>query len=70
MKYTGIDLHSDNSMISVTDETDKVVAEKRLLNDLARILHYLALHKAETADVVNACQFPRLFDGVGSLGIL
>jgi hypothetical protein len=30
MKYTGIDLHSNNSVISVINETDKVVAEKRL----------------------------------------
>ena len=35
MKYTGIDLHSNNSVISVIDDTDKVVAEKRLPNGLA-----------------------------------
>lgn len=34
MKYCGIDLHSNNSVISVTDETDQVVAEKRLPNEL------------------------------------
>jgi len=30
MKYSGIDLHSNNSVVTVTDETDRVVAEKRL----------------------------------------
>jgi hypothetical protein len=35
-------------VISVIDETDKVVAEKRLPNDLARILDYLEPRKAET----------------------
>lgn len=52
MKYTGIDLHSNNSVISVINETDKVVAEKRLPNDLARILEFLEPHKADMAGVV------------------
>jgi hypothetical protein len=30
MKYCGIDLHSNNSLVSVVDEEDHVVAEKRL----------------------------------------
>ncbi|MEM5329387.1 hypothetical protein VSR34_22740 [Paraburkholderia sp. JHI2823] len=30
MNYSGIDLHSNNSVVSVIDETDRVVAEKRL----------------------------------------
>lgn len=28
-KYSGIDLHSNNSVVTVTDEEDRVVAEKR-----------------------------------------
>ena len=36
MNYSGIDLHSNNSVVSVIDETDRVVAEKRLPNDLAQ----------------------------------
>jgi hypothetical protein len=35
MKYSRIDLHSNNSVVTVIDETDKVMAEKRLPNDLA-----------------------------------
>ena len=52
MKYTGIDLHSNNSVISVINETDKVVAENRLPNDLARILEFLEPHKADMAGLV------------------
>jgi hypothetical protein len=33
MKYSGIDLHSNNSVVTVTDDADRVVAEKRLPND-------------------------------------
>jgi len=42
MKYSCIDLHSNNSVITVIDETDRVVAEKRLPNDLTKILAFLA----------------------------
>jgi hypothetical protein len=38
MKYCGIDLHSNNSVVSVVDEADHVVAEKRLPNDLEKII--------------------------------
>lgn len=30
MKYSGIDLHSNSSVVTVTDEQDRIVAEKRL----------------------------------------
>ena len=43
MKYCGIDLHSNNSVVSVIDETDRVVAEKRLPNELPKILAFLVL---------------------------
>ncbi len=41
MNYCGIDLHSNNSVVTVIDETDRVVAEKRLPNDLTKILAFL-----------------------------
>lgn len=41
MKYGGIDLHSNNSVVTVTDDTDRVVAEKRRPNDLAKIIGFL-----------------------------
>ena len=41
MKYSGIDLHSNNCVVSVLDETDSVVGEKRLPNDLSMIVGFL-----------------------------
>lgn len=35
MKYSGIDLHLNSGVVTVTDEEDRVVTEKRLPNDLA-----------------------------------
>jgi hypothetical protein len=32
--YCGIDLHANNSVVSITDEKDDVHYEKRLPNDL------------------------------------
>jgi transposase len=36
--YAGIDLHSNNSVLSVLDEQDRTVFAKRLTNDLASII--------------------------------
>jgi transposase len=36
--YAGIDLHSNNSVLTVLDETDRVVFAKRLPNELAAIV--------------------------------
>jgi transposase len=36
--YAGIDLHSNNSVVSVLDQNDRVVYAKRLPNDLAAII--------------------------------
>jgi transposase len=52
MKYCGIDLHSNNSFVVVTDETDKVLTSRRCPNDLSRILALLAPHREELAGVV------------------
>jgi hypothetical protein len=41
MQYSGIDLHSNNSVVTVTDDEDYIIAEKRPLNDLARIVGFL-----------------------------
>ena len=37
MKYCGIDLHSNNSVVLVSDEEDRIVLQKRLPNDLGQI---------------------------------
>jgi len=39
--YVGIDLHSNNSYVAITDESDKVIYKKRLANDAELILKEL-----------------------------
>ena len=43
--YGGIDLHSDNSVVALTDEQDKVLYRKRLPNELPIILEALNPHR-------------------------
>src|SRR6185312_15857827 len=50
--YTGIDLHSNNSVIVISDENDKVVYQKRLPNDPGLILQTLQPYQAEIAGIV------------------
>ena len=52
MKYCGIDLHSNNSVVVVSDEEDRIVFSKRLPNDLAQILARLEPFQHELAGVV------------------
>jgi len=52
MKYSGIDLHSNNCLIVVSDETDKVLEQKRVPNDLTAILKLLEPHKESLVGVV------------------
>ena len=52
MKYSGIDLHSTNSVVAVIDEADRVLYCKRLPNDRERILLALAPHREELKGVV------------------
>lgn len=70
MKYSGIDLHSNNSVVTVIDEGDKVVAEKRLPNELARILDFLAPWREELAGVVveSTYNWYWLVDGLQAAG--
>lgn len=50
--YCGIDLHSNNSVVSVIDEHDRVIQEKRLANNLDVIHNYLAPLQDDLAGVV------------------
>lgn len=52
MKYSGIDLHSNNSVVVVTDDGDRVLYQRRLPNHLDEILAALEPHRAELAGVV------------------
>jgi transposase len=50
--YCGIDLHSNNSVISLIDETDQLISEKRLDNNLKAIAHHLQPYRDEISGVV------------------
>ena len=43
-KFSGVDLHSNNSVIVVSDEADGVVYQRRLPNDPAQIKAASAVH--------------------------
>ena len=70
MNYSGIDLHANNSLVSVTDEEDRVVAERRLPNDLATILRFLVPWREGLAGVVVESTFNGywLVDGLQAAG--
>lgn len=51
-KYSGIDLHSNNSVVVISDEDDRIIYQKRLANKLNDILMALAPHKEEIIGVV------------------
>ena len=50
--YCGIDLHSNNSMISVIDDHDQLISEKRLDNDLDTISRHLLPYQDDMTGVV------------------
>lgn len=50
--YAGIDLHSNNSYVVLSDEADKVVYQKRLANDANIILAELAPYQEQIVGVV------------------
>lgn len=70
MKYSAIDLHSNNSVVTVTDEDDRIVVEKRVPNDLATILALLGPWREELAGVVVESTFNWywLVDGLQAAG--
>jgi transposase len=70
MKYSGIDLHSNNSVVTVMDEQDRIVAEKRLPNDPRRIIEFLTPWREELAGVVVESTFNWywLVDGLQEAG--
>lgn len=72
MNYGRIDLHSNNSVVTVTDNEDRVVAEKRLLNDLAKIFSFLLPWRESLAGVVVESTFNWywLVDGLQAAGFI
>lgn len=45
--YAAIDLHSNNNVLVILDENDRIVLEKRLRNELAHVLEHLAPYRGE-----------------------
>lgn len=70
MKYSGIDLHSNNCVVTVIDDNDKVVAEKRLPNDLPKIVGFLKPWQEELIGVVveSTYNWYWLVDGLQEAG--
>jgi transposase len=52
MKYCGIDLHSNNSVVVVADQEDRSVLQKRLPNDVGQIRAALEPYREELVGVV------------------
>jgi transposase len=70
MKYSGIDLHSNNSVVVVSDEADRVVYCKRLPNELSKVLEALQPYRAELVGMVveSTYNWYWLVDGLQAAG--
>jgi len=69
--YSGIDLHSNNSVVAIIDDADRVVAQKRLPNDIAKIVGFLARWQDELTGVVveSTYNWYWLVDGLQDAGL-
>jgi hypothetical protein len=52
MNYSGIDLHSNNCVVVVTDEADRIFVQKRVQNDLSKVLELLEPYREGLVGVV------------------
>src|SRR5580704_18111593 len=70
MMYSGIDLHSNNSVIAVIGDADQIVAQKRLPNEISKIIGFLARWRDEMAGVVveSTYNWNWLVDGLQDAG--
>jgi transposase len=70
MKYSGIDLHSNNSVVVISDEADRVVYRARLPNELGKVLEALAPYRGELVGVVveSTYNWYWLVDGLQAAG--
>lgn len=55
--YAAIDLHSNNNVLVIQDESDRTVLEKRLRNDLGQVLGHLAPYRADVQAVAVESTF-------------
>lgn len=49
--YSGLDLHSNNHYVSIIDQDDNRLLEKRLSNDLSKTLTLLEPYKEDLQDI-------------------
>jgi len=70
MNYIGIDLHSTNSVIVVSDETGRIVCQRRVPNELGSVLATLLPYREEHAGVVveSTYNWYWLVDGLQAAG--
>ena len=68
--YSGIDLHSTNSVVVVSDEVDRVVLQRRLPNELGGILEVLKPYREQLVAVVveSTYNWYWLVDGLQEAG--
>lgn len=69
-KYSGIDLHANNCVVVVSDEEDRICCERRVPNELARVLALLEPFCADLAGIVVESTFNWywLVDGLRAAG--
>lgn len=70
MKYSGIDLHSTNSVVVVSDEADRIVCARRVPNELDKVLALLEPYRTQLAGVVveSTYNWYWLVDGLQAAG--
>jgi transposase len=70
MKYSGIDLHANNCVVTVMDDVGRVVGERRLANDLAKVVAFLRPWQEELAAVAveSTYNWYWLVDGLAAAG--
>jgi transposase len=68
--YAAIDLHSNNNVLVILDETDRTVLERRLPNELPRVLEQLAPYREniEAIAVESTYNWYWLVDGLIEAG--
>jgi transposase len=70
MKYSGIDLHSNNCVVVVSDESDRILVSRRVPNSLPLVLQALEPHREELLGVVVEATYNWywLVDGLQAAG--
>jgi len=70
MKYSGIDLHSNNCVVVVSDDSDRILVSRRVPNSVPSVLQALEPHREEIVGVVVEATYNWywLVDGLQAAG--